>query len=107
MSNTRLHYDQVARLGCILCRIKGHFDTPCEIHHIRKYGGKRENAPVIGLCPEHHRGNTGVHGMGKKAFAKHHGFDELDLLDITKELLRDQEGTWPAIRSANVNPPVY
>jgi hypothetical protein len=81
------HYDKIARLGCILCLYKGYKGTPCEIHHIRRLGGKRDNAPVIGLCYEHHRGNTGVHGMGKKAFAAVHGISEDLLLEITNKLI--------------------
>lgn len=80
-------YDKIADLGCILCLCKGHQGTPAEIHHIRRFGGKRDNAPVIGLCPEHHRGNTGVHGLGHKGFEKHHGISEEDLLDLTNFIL--------------------
>lgn len=86
-SNLKKHYKEIAELGCVLCWTLGYKHTPCEIHHIRRYGMKRDNAPVIGLCPEHHRGNTGVHGMGKKAFAVHHGVTEEDLLEITTKLL--------------------
>ena len=81
------HYGKVARLGCILCKsVLGYDDTPCEIHHIRRYGGKRSLAPVIGLCPEHHRGDTGIHTLGKQ-FEARYGVDEQALLDKTLELL--------------------
>ena len=81
------HYGKVARLGCILCKsVLGYDDTPCEIHHIRRYGGKRSLAPVIGLCPEHHRGNTGIHALGKR-FEARYGVDEQTLLERTWELL--------------------
>ena len=81
------HYDRVASLGCILCRTFEYFDTPCEIHHIRRLGGKRSLAPVIGLCPEHHRGNTGVHGLGRKAFERTYNLTEEALLELTLELI--------------------
>ena len=83
------HYDQVAQLGCILCLYLGYKGTPCEIHHIRRFGGKRDNAPVIGLCVEHHRGNTGVHGMGRKAFECHYGISEEVLLEITNTFINE------------------
>lgn len=83
----RKHYDNVARLGCSLCRHLGNEGTPAELHHIRSNGGLRKNAPVIPLCPEHHRGNTGVHGLGKKQFASRYGVDEQSLLRQTLELL--------------------
>lgn len=81
------YYGKVARLGCILCKIVlGYDDTPCEIHHIRRYGGKRSLAPIIGLCPEHHRGNSGIHTLGKK-FETRYEIDEQTLLERTLELL--------------------
>lgn len=86
-SNTKKHYAKVAALGCILCLHLGRKGTPCEIHHIRRYGMKRDNAPVIGLCPEHHRGNTGVHGLGRKSFAVRYNITEEDLLEVTTKLL--------------------
>ena len=81
------HYDKVARLGCILCRYLNLGETPAEIHHIRRYGGKRDFAPVIGLCPEHHRGNTGVHGLGRKGFEKKYGITEEELTCRTSDYL--------------------
>jgi hypothetical protein len=85
------HYEKVARLGCCLCRSFGEdtYDVGCEIHHIRR-AGKRDSAPVIGLCPEHHRGNSGIHGMGRKSFEKKYALTEEDLLEKTLELLNDR-----------------
>ena len=82
------HYAKIAQLGCSLCRHLGYGETPCEIHHIRKFGGKRKNAEVIGLCPEHHRGTSGVHGLGRKGFEACYGLDEQTLLLQTMELLK-------------------
>lgn len=80
------HYSAIAGLGCSLCRYLGYGETPCEIHHIRR-AGKRENAPVIGLCQEHHRGNSGVHGLGRKGFEKTYKTSEEELLVKSLELL--------------------
>lgn len=87
----RKHFARVADLGCILCKHLGYGETPCEIHHIRRYGGKRDNAPVIGLCPEHHRGNTGVHGLGAKQFEKTYAITQLELLEATANLLHKKD----------------
>ena len=81
------HYGKIASLGCSLCRHLGYGATPCEIHHIRRFGGKRDNAEVIGLCTEHHRGNTGVHGLGRKRFETRYGIDEETLRSQTMELI--------------------
>jgi len=79
------HYDKLARMGCILCIRLGYGEeTPSEIHHIRRTS-KRSNAPVIPLCPEHHRGNSGIHGLGRKAFEKLYDLTEFDLLDFVNE----------------------
>lgn len=83
------HLNQVADLGCILCWHLGYEDTPTELHHIRR-AGKRANAPVIGLCPEHHRGNTGIHGLGRKAFERKYQITEEGLLQIVSERLQLQ-----------------
>jgi hypothetical protein len=47
----------------------------------------RKSAPVIGLCREHHRGDTGIHGLGRKAFEKKYGLTEEDLLEKTLGLI--------------------
>lgn len=83
----RKEYESIASLGCALCRHLGYGETPAHLHHIRRLGMKRENAPVIPLCPAHHTGNDGVHGLGKKAFADKYGVTEEDLLEQTKALL--------------------
>ncbi len=82
---------RVAASGCILCRRLGYGDTAPEIHHIRTRTGAGKRAShfdVIGLCPEHHRGQTGLHGMGRKAFERHYGVTELELLAETKDMLK-------------------
>lgn len=84
----KAHYDKIARLGCSLCRFVLKIeDTPCHLHHIRR-AGKRDTAPVIGLCPIHHQGsNTGIHGLGRKAFEELYQTTEEELLEKTLEIL--------------------
>ena len=84
------HYRKVAELGCALCRHQGNEGTPAELHHIRR-AGKRSTAPVIPLCPEHHRGNTSIHGLGRKGFERKYGITEEFLLQKTNELLGIEE----------------
>lgn len=78
----------VAEMGCIVCKRMGYAGTPAELHHPRAGTGAGRRASdwdVIPLCPEHHRGKTGVHGLGTKGFVKHWGFDEQDLLSEVRE----------------------
>ena len=80
-------YRKTAELGCSLCRHQGNEGTPAELHHIRRTS-KRSNAPVIPLCPYHHRGsNTSIHGMGRKRFEREYAITEEQLLVQTQELL--------------------
>lgn len=82
-------YAQLARLGCVLCAHFG-YDTPdVEMHHVRRFGGKRDNASVLPLCTEHHRGNTGVHGLGAKGFERHHAVSFETLLESVQEKLNE------------------
>lgn len=82
-------FRRTAELGCSLCRHQGNEGTPAELHHIRRTG-KRSNAPVIPLCPYHHRGsNTSIHGMGRKRFEREYSVTEEELLVQTEELLNE------------------
>jgi len=84
------HMDRVADLGCAVCRRQGYEGTPAELHHPRAgtgAGRRASHMDVIPLCPEHHRGKTGLHGLGTKGFVKHYGYTEADLLDDTQILL--------------------
>jgi len=85
-------YAKLARLGCILCRQNGieTTDTPTEMHHVRRYGGKRSLAAVIALCAYHHRlGNTSYHSLGAKGFTKYWGYSPEQLVEKTRDLLNE------------------
>ena len=87
---------RVAALGCILCDQLGYPGTLAELHHPRTGQGmamRASNMDVIPLCPEHHRGNTGLHGMGRKAFERQYGLTELDLQERVAQLLKSETAT--------------
>lgn len=82
--------NKVADLGCILCLHLGYGYTPCEIHHLRHGMGmaqRNSDDKAIGLCVEHHRGNTGYHGLGRRAFERIYNLTEIELLHETQHLL--------------------
>ena len=84
------HMGRVAALGCILCRHLGYQGTPAEVHHIRDEQGAAQRSSDLltaPLCPEHHRGGSGLHGIGVKAFERTYRLSELDLLAMTIEAL--------------------
>jgi len=63
-----LHMSRVAAVGCVICRRFFREKSPVELHHVAEGSGVRSDFAVVGLCAEHHRGATGLHGMGTKAF---------------------------------------
>jgi hypothetical protein len=82
---------KIAGLGCILCsEVLGITGTSAELHHVRRYGAKRSASPVLPLCPEHHRGNNGVHGLGTKGFESKWGVTYEALLERVNEKLGKQ-----------------
>ena len=90
MIKSSRHMARVAALGCILCRRLGYLGTPAEVHHIRTgtgAGRRAKDTETIPLCPEHHRGDTGLHGMGRKAFERAYRVTELELLAETRAMI--------------------
>lgn len=84
------HMGRVAGIGCILCQHLGYGQTPAEVHHVRDGQGAAQRASdmlTIPLCPEHHRGATGLHGLGVKGFYTRYRLSELDLLAMTIEAM--------------------
>lgn len=81
---------RVAALGCILCRVLRLGHTPATIHHIRAGQGLSQRSShfdTIPLCPGHHQGDTGLHGLGTRGFERLYGLSESDLLTGTRRLL--------------------
>ena len=81
--NKKQHFARVAELGCCICKrvYDAHEPGPVELHHLRAGGwGKGNYLTVMPLCIEHHRGNTGIHGLGTKAFEKRYKITQLELL---------------------------
>lgn len=82
----RAHMGRVAELGCAICRMLGYGASPAEVHHQRTgTGAGRRGKGLVPLCPEHHRGNTGLHGMGRKAFEREYGVTEIELVERTEK----------------------
>lgn len=90
----RAYLGRVASLGCVLCRHQGHEASPAEIHHPREGQGAAQRAEhwlAIPLCPEHHRGASGLHGLGVKGFYTRYRLDEIDLLAMTIRALNESQ----------------
>lgn len=68
MSPAIRHKLKVAALGCVVCRRLGFNTTPVELHHVAEGSGLRSDYAIAALCPEHHRGKSGLHGMSARRF---------------------------------------
>jgi hypothetical protein len=67
----RTWVDLVSGLSCLVgSRHLGQCEGRVEIHHVAEGSGKRSWFAVAPLCVEHHRGKSGLHGMGTKAFIR-------------------------------------
>lgn len=86
MTLAQRHMGRVASLGCILCRELDMGATPAEVHHVGD-SAERSDFLVIPLCPEHHRGANGFHGLGERAFNARYKVSELILLGMTFQAL--------------------
>lgn len=91
MTPAQRHMESVASVGCVVCRrLYGHF-VPCELHHIAEGSGLRSDFAVAGLCPEHHRGESGFHKRGKGFLSQFRVPGELEyglLIWVNEDLAR-------------------
>ena len=86
----REYLNKVASLGCRLCARLGYGESPAEVHHQRTGTGAGKRAShrrTVGLCPAHHRGPQGLHGLGRRAFERIYGVTEIELIEEVRTLL--------------------
>lgn len=77
------HKAALAEMGCMACRrLFPHMAPgPVQLHHLRTGGwGKGDYTTLIPLCYRHHQGQDGIHTMGTKAWEKHFGWSQAELL---------------------------
>lgn len=80
------HMNRVREIPCLICEKCGLGDSPAEAHHIGD-GAERSDFLTIPLCPTHHRGALGFHGLGEREFNRKYGTTEIELLAETIERL--------------------
>lgn len=81
------HMARVAAQGCLVCK------RPAEVHHVRTGNQGKDDARVVPLCPEYHRGAKGFHGLGSdRAFLDEYGIS----LSLEAERLA-MESKWEGI----------
>lgn len=84
--NGRMHMARVATLPCMVCTLCGLGDSPAEVHHAFDTAA-RSDFLTIPLCPTHHRGALGFHGLGEREFNRKYKTSEAHLLAMTIERL--------------------
>lgn len=81
----RAYMAMVATHGCIVCSYcLGIEGTPAEVHHLKAGGGSKRapHTKTMPLCPEHHRGDSGIHLLGQDGFLRRYGISETNLLAV-------------------------
>ena len=79
---------KLAELSCFICeKIFGqHPGGNVELHHLRTGGwGKGDYTTLIPLCFDHHRGVSGIHTLGTKAWERTFNVSQKDLLNEVQE----------------------
>lgn len=87
----RTRLDLLSSLGCVVCRNLGYGPSPSEIHHLigiqhKGLSQRSSHQKTIPLCPEHHRGNHGIHHMGRKAWEAVYGTQDSLLEQVNQEI---------------------
>ena len=70
--NKQQYRDRLALMRCVVCNHSGYYSATgsIELHHVAEGSGLRSDWALVPLCQEHHRGSSGLHGMGTKAFIR-------------------------------------
>ena len=68
MTSGSRYMGEIARMQCVVCVRFVPTGQPVEVHHVAEGSGKRSPFATAPLCAEHHRGKTGLHGMGPRRF---------------------------------------
>ncbi len=81
------HMAKIRALPCVVCLYKlGIITTPVSGHHVSV---PADDFAVSPLCPEHHQGKTGVHGLRRRGFERMWKLDEVGLLALTNRAIAE------------------
>lgn len=86
MTKAKAHLARVREIGCLICEKCGLGDSPASAHHVFD-SAARSDFLTVPLCPTHHQGPLGFHGMGQRAFERKYKTSEAELLAMTIERL--------------------
>lgn len=86
MTKRQRHMRRVADIPCLICEKCGLGNSPAEVHHVFD-SAARSDWLTVALCPTHHRGALGFHGLGEREFNRKYHTSEAELLAMTIERL--------------------
>jgi len=67
----RARWEKMREYGCMIC------GAPAEIHHCETgMGGRKNHDRCIPLCATHHRGEHGIHTIGRKQWQAVYGTEQ-------------------------------
>lgn len=85
--NLAQYESRLLALPCVACVHLGFGETPAqELHHVGDPGVDRDDWAQVGLCREHHRGPTGVHGLRRREFERRYKLSDIQMLAIVRKM---------------------
>ena len=78
---------RVREIGCILCLHLEWGKTPASIHHIESVRDGLSVYAIVPLCPAHHTGPNGVHGLRRRGFEMRYKLTDIDLMAMVNREL--------------------
>jgi hypothetical protein len=97
MNKAERHWvDAISQLGCCVCAMQGHENTPAEIHHMLCGGRRIDHLHSIPLCTGHHRNGDGKLKIGRHPTKARFEFEygkEVELLEWTRRAVSSR-GLW-------------
>jgi hypothetical protein len=86
--SARDHLERVHEIPCVVCTHMGMPPKyPVHAHHLESVRDRLSDYATVSLCPDHHQGPNGVHGLSRRAFEARYKLTDIDLLAMTIRLL--------------------
>lgn len=85
--NVEDYKERVHSCPCVICwKLLGIKQYGVHAHHAGK-GSDRDDWALVALCPEHHQGATGIHGMHRRPFHRFWKTTDIQLLAWTNQAM--------------------
>lgn len=79
--------EMIHGLPCVVCFLQtGRKVYGVQAHHLESVRDSLSDWLEVPLCPDHHQGPNGIHGLHRRAFYTRYNVDELSLLAVTLKL---------------------